>query len=129
MAEEVLEEVLEEEDTQKGKFMTFRTGSEYYGISISYVNEIIVMQPITAIPEAENYIKGLIVEEIAEVDTIMDSDIMPPPTLGHKGKEQNKYVYGLAKTGDTVKLLLDPERLIEDAAIEIPGGENQEEEQ
>ena len=59
----------------------------------------------------------------------MDSDIMPPPTLGHKGKEQNKYVYGLAKTGDTVKLLLDPERLIEDAAIEIPGGENQEEEQ
>ena len=54
---------------------------------------------------------------------------MPPPTLGHKGKEQNKYVYGLAKTGDTVKLLLDPERLIEDAAIEIPGGENQEEEQ
>ena len=171
MAEEVLEEVMEEEDTQKGKFMTFRTGNEYYGISISYVNEIIVMQPITAIPEAEDYIKGLInlrgkiipvidvrirfemsqkdytdrtciivinvksttigliVEEIAEVDTIMDSDIMPPPTLGHKGKEQNKYVYGLAKTGDTVKLLLDPERLIEDAAIEIPGGENQEEEQ
>lgn len=60
MAEEVLEEVLEEEDTQKGKFMTFRTGNEYYGISISYVNEIIVMQPITAIPEAEDYIKGLL---------------------------------------------------------------------
>ncbi|MCI9080174.1 MAG: purine-binding chemotaxis protein CheW [Lachnospiraceae bacterium] len=170
MAEEVLEEVLEE-DTQKGKFMTFRTGNEYYGISISYVNEIIVMQPITAIPEAEDYIKGLlnlrgkiipvidvrvrfemsqkdytdrtciivinvksttiglIVEEIAEVDTIMDSDIMPPPTLGHKGKEQNKYVYGLAKTGNTVKLLLDPERLIEDAAIDMPGEESQEEEQ
>ena len=159
MAEEIMEEVLEEEDTQKGKFMTFQTGNEYYGISISYVNEIIVMQPITAIPEAEDYIKGLlnlrgkiipvidvrvrfkmvwrifmlamaiiivkssavapkvnnfglIVEQIAEVDTIMDSDIMPPPTLGHKGKEQNKYVYGLARTGNTVKLLLDPERLI-----------------
>ena len=59
MAEEINEELLEE-DSQKGKFMTFKTGKEYFGISISYVNEIIVMQPITAIPEVEDYIKGLI---------------------------------------------------------------------
>ncbi len=171
MAEEIMEEVLEEEDTQKGKFMTFQTGNEYYGISISYVNEIIVMQPITAIPEAEDYIKGLlnlrgkiipvidvrvrfkmdqtdytdrtciivinvksntiglIVEQIAEVDTIMDSDIMPPTTLGHKGKEQNKYVYGLARTGNTVKLLLDPERLIGTDTLAALGEDVQEEDQ
>ena len=58
MAEEIKEEL--EEDFQKGKFMTFRTGREYFGINISFVNEIIMMQPITAIPEAEDYIKGLI---------------------------------------------------------------------
>ena len=39
MAEELLEEL--EQDTQKGKFMTFQTGDEYYGIAINFVNEII----------------------------------------------------------------------------------------
>lgn len=159
MAEERKEELLEE-DTQKGKFMTFQTGKEFFGISISYVNEIIVMQPITAIPEVEDYIKGLInlrgkiipvidvrtrfrmepleytdrtciivinvkstvvgliVEKIAEVDTIPEEDIVPPPSLGHKENEHNKYVYGLAKTGDSVKLLLDPEKLIRDEDLE-----------
>ncbi len=58
MAEEIKEELLE--DSQKGKFMTFQTGKEYFGISIGYVNEIIAMQPITAIPEVDDYIKGLI---------------------------------------------------------------------
>lgn len=49
MAEEQKEEELLEEDAQKGKFMTFQTGKEFFGISISYVNEIIAMQPITKI--------------------------------------------------------------------------------
>lgn len=159
MAEEQKEELFEE-DAQRGKFMTFQTGKEFFGISISYVNEIIAMQPITKIPEVEDYIKGLInlrgkiipvidvrvrfrmepleytdrtciivinvkstvigliVEKIAEVDTIQDDDIVPPPALGKKEKEQNKYVYGLARTGDTVKLLLDPERLIKEEDIQ-----------
>ncbi len=158
---EGLKEELQEEDTQKGKFMTFQTGKEYFGISISYVNEIISMQPITAMPEVEDYIKGLInlrgkiipvidvrarfkmepieyndrtciivinvkttmigliVEKIAEVDTIEEDDIVPPPSLGKKDKEHNKYVYGLAKTGNTVKLLLDPEKLIRDEDLEL----------
>ena len=47
-------------DTQKGKYITFKSGSEYYGIKIQYVNEIIVFQEITKIPESEDYIKGLI---------------------------------------------------------------------
>lgn len=160
MAEEVKEELLEEEDSQKGKFMTFQTGKEYFGISISYVNEIIVMQQITAIPEVEDYIKGLInlrgkiipvidvrirfkmepkeytdrtciivinvkstqvgliVEKIAEVDTIMDEDIVPPPTIGRRESESSKYVYGLAKNGDAVKMLIAPEKLINDEDLD-----------
>lgn len=169
MAEEVKQE-LQEEDTQRGKFMTFQTGKEYFGISISYVNEIITMQPITAIPEAEDYIKGLInlrgkiipvidvrvrfkmdpveytdrtciividvkstvigliVEKIAEVDDILDDDVVPPPSLGGHKDEKNKYVYGLARTGDTMKLLLDPEKLIKQEDLNILE-EIQEEEQ
>lgn len=171
MAEEMREELEQlEDDTQKGKFMTFLTGKEHFGISISYVNEIIQMQPITAMPEVEDYIKGLInlrgkiipvidvrvrfkmepieytdrtciivinvrstvigliVEKIAEVDTIMDEDIVPPPTLGRKDSEQNKYVYGLARTGSTVKLLIDPEKLIKDEVLEKLGEIQEEEE-
>lgn len=173
MAEENKEEDLLEDDSQKGKFMTFQTGKEYFGINISYVNEIIMMQSITAIPEVEDFIKGLInlrgkiipvidvrvrfkmeplpytdrtciivinvrnmvvgliVEKIAEVDTIMDDDIIPPPALNrNKDKEQNKYVYGLARKGDVVKLLLDPEKLIDDWKVleEIQDGEQQGEE-
>ena len=48
------------EDTQKGKFMTFRIGEECYGIAINYVSEIISAQTITPVPEVEDYIKGLI---------------------------------------------------------------------
>lgn len=163
MAEEEKDENEEmlEEDTQKGQFMTFQVGKEFYGISISYVNEIIMMQPITSVPEVKDYIMGLInlrgkiipvidvrirfkmepmeytdrtciivinvkstvigliVEKIAEVDTIQEDDIVPPPSLGRKESEQNKYVYGLAKTGDTVKLLIDPEKLIRDDDIDV----------
>lgn len=49
-----------ESDTQKGKYMTFKSGNEFFGLEIQYVNEIIQLQAITAIPETEDYIKGLI---------------------------------------------------------------------
>ena len=49
-----------ERDTQKGKYVTFKSGNEYFGLKIQYVNEIIVFQEITKIPESEDYIKGLI---------------------------------------------------------------------
>lgn len=51
---------MDEHDTQKGKYVTFKSGNEYFGLKIQYVNEIIVFQEITAIPESEDYIKGLI---------------------------------------------------------------------
>ncbi len=165
------EELLEEDDSQKGKFMTFQIGKEFFGISISYVNEIVAMQPIAAIPEVEDYVKGLInlrgkiipvidvrvrfkmepcaytdrtciividvktitvgliVEKIAEVDTIVDDNIVPPPSLGRKEHEHNKYVYGLARTGDTVKLLIDPEKLIKQEEPETAAEDVQKDEQ
>ena len=54
------QEIYEQEDTQHGRFLTFNVEKEDYGIDIGYVTEIIGMQPITKIPETEDYIKGII---------------------------------------------------------------------
>lgn len=143
-----------EQETQKGMYMTFKSGNEYYGLKIQYVNEIIGFQDITPVPETESYIMGLInlrgriipvidvqkrfgqepfeyndrtciivvdvksttvgliVEKIAEAVEIKEENILPPPTISRVDRIQNKYVYGIAKVGDSVKLLLDPERLL-----------------
>jgi len=49
-----------EEDTQKGKFLTFSLGAEFYGIDIMYVTEIVGIQSITVVPELPDFIKGII---------------------------------------------------------------------
>ena len=142
--------------TQHNKYVTFKSGNEYFALKIEYVNEIIVFQEITEIPESEDYIKGLInlrgkiipvidvrvrfkqppleyndrtciivisvkdmvvgliVEKIAEVVEITEDNILDSPSLGNVDKNQNRYVYAIGKVGESVKLLLDPEKLIKD---------------
>lgn len=144
--------------TQQDKYVTFQSGNEIFALKIEYVNEIIVFQEITEIPESEDYIKGLInlrgkiipvidvrvrfkqeqvpytdrtciiivnvkemvvgliVDRVAEVVEITAENILPPPssTFGIEDKAQNRYVYGIGKVGDAVKLLLDPDRLLKD---------------
>lgn len=158
--EEIVEpdEIFQEDavtDIEKGKYMTFKSGEEYFGIPLKYVVEIIGIQKITAIPEVEDYMKGLInlrgkiipvidvrvrfkqepfeyndrtciiivnvnemvvgliVQTIAEVVEIDDANVVPPPKLNAKNVK-NQYVYGLGKVGDSVKMLLDPNKLIKD---------------
>ncbi|MDA8441727.1 MAG: chemotaxis protein CheW [Peptococcaceae bacterium] len=62
MADRILDEVVldQEEDTQKGKYLTFNLGNEFYGIEIKFVTEIIGLQPITEVPELPDYIRGII---------------------------------------------------------------------
>lgn len=50
----------QEEDTQKGRFLTFALGGETYGIEIKFVTEIIGIQPITEVPELPDYIRGIV---------------------------------------------------------------------
>lgn len=150
-------EILEiEDDTQKGRYMTFQLGEKYYGIGISYVSEIIGLQTITKVPESEDYIIGLInlrgkilpvidvrvrfkmekkpyddrtciividvnstvigliVDTIAEVVVIADEDIIPPPTLTPGAEQSGKFVYGIGKVDNEVKMLLDLNKLIHD---------------
>ncbi|HOQ37990.1 MAG TPA: chemotaxis protein CheW [Acetivibrio sp.] len=154
-----LENVMEvEEDTQKGKYLTFIIGKEVYGIEIKYVTEIIGIQQITEVPELPDYIKGiinlrgkiipvmdvrlrfkkeqreyndrtciivveindisvgLIVDSVAEVVDISENDIVPPPNSSTGFS--NKYINGIGKIGEDVKLLIDCNMLLNDEECE-----------
>lgn len=52
--------VVQEEDTQRGKYLTFPLGNEVFGIEIKFVTEIIGIQAITYVPEVPKYVKGII---------------------------------------------------------------------
>ena len=147
--EEVILE--QQEDTQRGRFLTFALGTEDYGIEIRYVTEIIGIQQINKLPEVPDYIKGivnlrgkiipvidvrlkfkkepidytdrtciividtddigvgLIVDSVSEVTSISDENIAPPPDS--RTGIQNKYIQGIGRVGDRIKLLLDCEKL------------------
>ena len=60
MSDIILNSEMLEEDTQKGRFLTFSLDRECYGIEIKYVTEIIGIQEITEIPEVPDYVKGII---------------------------------------------------------------------
>lgn len=167
-ADEASEQVRE---SHAGKYVTFKSGNEYFAIKIEYVNEIIVYQEITAIPESVDFLKGLInlrgkiipvidvrlrfkqpeipytdrtciiivnynssvvgliVEKIAEVVELVDENIIPSPSFGKADKSQNKYVYAIGKVEESVKLLLDPDKLLneEDLAVLNQLDEDEEE--
>ena len=50
----------ETEDSQEGRYLTFRLGREDYGIAICHVVEIVGLQKITAVPDQPSFMKGVI---------------------------------------------------------------------
>lgn len=52
---------------------------------------------------------GLIVDSVSEVLAIPEEDVVPPPDVNKTG---NKYIKGIGKTGNEVKLLLDCNKLL-----------------
>ena len=56
----------------------------------------------------------MIVEQIADVIEIREESILPPPKVGRADKADHKFVYGIARVGNSVKLLLDPDKLLND---------------
>lgn len=59
---------------------------------------------------------GLIVDTVSEVLSIQEENIAPPPTMSKS--HQNRYIKGIGKLKDEVKLLLDCDRLLNDKDIE-----------
>lgn len=49
-----------DEDTLKGRYLTFLIDKETFGVEIRYVMEIVGIQAITEMPEMPEYIKGII---------------------------------------------------------------------
>jgi purine-binding chemotaxis protein CheW len=153
---EVMDQLLEmDEDTQKGKFLTFFVGREEYAIEIKYVTEIIGgIQAITEVPEVPDYVRGiinlrgkiipvmdvnlrfkkepkpygdrtciivididelsvgLIVDNVAEVLSISEDNIVDPPD--DKAGFNNRYIKGIGKVGQSIKLILDCKILLGD---------------
>ena len=60
MAEFIEEGFEEEEDTQRGRFLTFTIEDNIYGLPIRFVTEIIGVQQATKVPETPDYVKGII---------------------------------------------------------------------
>ncbi len=63
----------------------------------------------TIVLEINHLTVGLIVESVAEVLSIAEEDIAPPPNIN--SIDHIKHIKGIAKTGSNVKLLLDCEKL------------------
>lgn len=59
---------------------------------------------------------GLIVDTVSEVMSIAEQDIVPPPDA--KTGFHNRYVKGIGKIGNSVKLLLNCDKLLNDDEIE-----------
>ncbi|MEN6349069.1 MAG: chemotaxis protein CheW [Syntrophomonas sp.] len=158
---EIMDEVLEE-DTQKGKFLTFIIGREEYGIEIRFVTEIIGgIQRITVVPEVPDYVKGIInlrgkiipvidvnlrfkkeakeygdrtciivvniqdisvgmiVDNVAEVLSIAEEDIVAPPDI--RAGFHHRYIKGIGKVGTKVVLILDCDKLLSDEEYNTVG--------
>jgi len=60
MAEEATLTNIDNEDTQKDKYLTFHLAGEDYGIEIQFVIEIIGIQSITDVPDMPAFIRGVI---------------------------------------------------------------------
>ena len=148
-----------EEDTQKGKFLTFSLGKETYGIEILHVTEIIGIQDITVIPQALEYIKGvinlrgkiipvldvrlrfkmppkeytdrtcvividirdvsvgLVVDSVADVLNIADSDIVEAPQFSLN--RTHRFMKHIGKVGSDVILILDCDELLTEEEIDM----------
>jgi len=55
-----MNQVVQAADGREGKYLTFTLAGEEYGIGILKIREIIGMMPITSVPQAPDFVKGVI---------------------------------------------------------------------
>jgi purine-binding chemotaxis protein CheW len=64
----------------------------------------------------QNFAVGLIVDNVDEVISIPEKSIVPPPS--YRTGFQNRYIKGIGKLGDNIRLLLDCEKLFVEEEIQ-----------
>ncbi|MCI5587823.1 MAG: chemotaxis protein CheW [Lachnospiraceae bacterium] len=72
--------------------------------------------------DVKSTVIGLIVDEIDGVSAFAEKEITPPPSVSDLESQARKYVFGIGRNDDEVRLLLDPDKLIN-------GNEDKEEEE
>ncbi len=153
MAEKTIQNEMK---NRAGKYLSFSLGEEDFGIGIIKIKEIIGMMPVTAVPYAPEFVRGVInlrgrvipvidlrckfdmptveytdrtciiivevdgggkmlemgivVDSVSEVLNIKGENIEDPPALGAVTK--TNYILGMAKLEDSVKILLEIDRLL-----------------
>lgn len=65
--------------------------------------------------EINNFFVGLIVDKVVEVISITEENISELPKVSKKSYQ--KYMKGIAKIGENVKLILDSEKLLDHEAL------------
>ena len=66
--------------------------------------------------DIKGVVVGLIVDTVAEVLTIPTQDIVPPPQF-NSGSHYQRFIKGIGKVDNGVKLILDCDRLLNDDEI------------
>ncbi len=73
----------------------------------------------TIVIEIRDILVGLIVDTVAEVISIAEKEIVPPPHMGDG--YHHKYIKGVGRVGSNVKLLLECEKLLSSEEVESLG--------
>ncbi len=157
--ENFVDDIYDDEDTMKDKYLTFHLAGEDYGLDIVYVTEIIGIQRITEVPDMPEFVKGvinlrgkvipvmdvrlrfnlpereydertcivvvdidstavgLVVDQVNEVADIPEKDVEPPPRTT-KGAA-SRYLKGMGKVDDEVRILLNVDKLFFEEELEI----------
>ena len=61
--------------------------------------------------DVKSTVIGLIIDEVA---AFAENEITPPPSVSDLAMQAKKYVFGIGRVNGEVKLLLDPDKLIND---------------
>lgn len=67
--------------------------------------------------EIEGISIGLIIDRVLEVSNINEDNIAPPPKVNKNKDTTNKYIKGIGKVENEIRLLIDCNKLIEEEEI------------
>jgi purine-binding chemotaxis protein CheW len=74
------------------------------------------------VSEIDRILICFIVDTVEEVIEIPENQVEPPPNF-KSASGRDRYISGLGKAGETVKILLDVEKLVRDEAVRSLAGE------
>lgn len=70
------------------------------------------------VTEVEHVLVGFLVDTVEEVLEIMEKDIEPPPKF-RSISGSDRYISGMGKAGEAIKILIDVDKLVRDENLSI----------